>query len=166
MPTETSLEIQRSELVQIVESVFQTMMGLEVIEYEEPWFAAPDRMTSAVHLSGDWNGAVLFECDQHEACRFSARFLSMGMDEEVSDGDCPAVVDDVVRDVLGELTNMIGGNLKCLLPGGVQLSIPSVVDGEYSLRVCGAHVLEGLSFRCDEGVFWVSIVTTRPDIGK
>jgi CheY-specific phosphatase CheX len=77
-----------------------------------------------------------------------------------TDRDTPPAVDDVVRDVLGELANMIGGNLKCILNHGTRLSMPSVVDGDYTLRVCGAASQERLAFSCDEGVFRVSVLTT------
>jgi CheY-specific phosphatase CheX len=71
-------------------------------------------------------------------------------------------VDDVVRDVLGEMANMIGGNLKCVLTRGIRLSMPSVVDGsDYCMRVCGAVVRERLALRCAEGVFWVTVLATR-----
>jgi chemotaxis protein CheX len=104
-------------------------------------------------LTGDWNGAVLLECDRGQACRFAGRFLSM---------DPPETVDDVVRDVLGKLANMIGGNLKCVLTRGIRLSMPAVVDGsDYSLRVCGAEVRERLAFQCAEGLFWITVLTTR-----
>ncbi len=74
----------------------------------------------------------------------------------------PETVDDVVRDVLGELANMIGGNLKCVLTAGIVLSIPSVVDGSnYHLRVCGATARDRLSFQCDEGPFWVTILSVQ-----
>ncbi len=153
MPTELIAEILPSELAQIVESVFGTMLGLEIGECQAPWFPGADRLTAAVHLAGDWNGAVLVECDRGQACRFAGRFLSM---------DPPETVDDVVRDVLGELANMIGGNLKCVLTRGIRLSMPSVVDGsDYSLRVCGAEVRERLAFRCAEGPFWITILATR-----
>ena len=153
MPTEASIELLPSELAQIVESVFGTMLGLEVGECRTPWFPSEDRVTSAVHLAGDWNGAVLLECDRGQACRFASRFLSM---------DPPETVDDVVRDVLGELANMIGGNLKCTLTPGIRLSMPSVVDGSnYSLRVCGADIRERLAFQCAEGLFWITALTMR-----
>lgn len=153
MPTESSVEIQPSELVQIVESVFGTMMSLEVNQRGTPWFPSPDRLTSALHLAGDWNGAVLLECSPSQACRFAGRFLSM---------DPPDTVDDVVRDVLGELANMIGGNLKCVLTRGIRLSMPSVVDGsDYSLRVCGAEVRERIALGCDDGAFWVTVLASR-----
>jgi len=153
MATETSLEILPSELEQIVQSVFQTMLGLEVNECGRLWRPSEDQLTSAVHLSGEWNGVVLLECERVQACCFASRFLSI---------DPPQKVDDVVRDVLGELANMIGGNLKCVLAQGIRLSMPSVVDGsDFSLRVCGAEVRERLVFQCADGPFGITVLTTR-----
>jgi len=152
MPIESTIEIAPGDLAQIVESVFETMLGLESVQCEAPWFASGDRLTSAVHLAGDWKGAVLLECNRRQACHFTGRFLSM---------DPPDAVDDVVRDVLGELANMIGGNLKCVLSHGIHLSMPTVVDGsEYYLRVCGTEVRNRLAFQCAEGQFWVTVLAT------
>lgn len=150
MTAETTIRVLPDELGQIVESVFDAMMQLPVVRCGTEWFPDRDRLTSSVHLTGDWNGAVLLECDGRQACSFASRFLSMGPFEQV---------DDVVRDVLGELANMIGGNVKCVLAVGIRLSMPSVVDGsDYSLRVCGAVVAERLAFQCGEGVFWVTVL--------
>jgi chemotaxis protein CheX len=153
MATGSSIAIQPIELEQIVESVFGTMLGLGLCQGGTPWFPSADRLTSAIHLAGDWSGAVLIECSRSQACRFAGRFLSQ---------DPPETVDDVVRDVLGELANMIGGNLKCVLTRGIRLGMPSVVDGsDYSLRVCGAEVRERLAFGCSEGPFWVTVLGMR-----
>lgn len=150
MPTESSIEIQLGELAQIVQYVFQTMVCLEVSESNQSWSTGGDRLTATIHLAGDWKGALALECGRKQACAFAARFLSM---------DPPAVVDDIVRDVLGELANMIGGNLKCVLAGGLKLSMPSVVDGtDLSLRVCRAGIRERLVFECVEGVFSVAVL--------
>jgi chemotaxis protein CheX len=139
------------EITQIVQSVFETMLGLEVAECRTPWTPPSHPMTSAVHLSGNWNGALFLECSDAQARGFASRFLSI---------DPPAAVDDVVRDVLGEIANMIGGNLKCVLPPGMQLSMPSVVDGtDYSLRVCGSGIGDRLVFQCADGCFGVTVVT-------
>ncbi len=153
MLTETRLHLQPGELAQVVESVFLTMLCLEVREDRTPWFPSEERLTAAVHLAGEWNGAVLLECDRYQACRFAGRFLS---------GDAPAQVDDVVRDMLGELANMIGGNMKCVLAHGLRLSMPSVVNGgDYCLRICGAEIRERLAIQCVEGCFWVTVLSTR-----
>ena len=153
MLTELSVHILPSELAQVVGSVFESMTGLAPAQSGAPWFAGEGRLTATVHLAGDWNGAVLLECDRAAACRFAGRFLSV---------DPPEAVDDVVRDVLGELANMIGGNLKCVLTRGIRLSMPSVVDGNsYSQRVCGSDIQERLAFRCAEGDFWITILTVK-----
>jgi chemotaxis protein CheX len=153
MPIDLCIEIHAEELFQIVESVFGIMLRLDLYPSEAPWFPHGDRLTSAVHLAGDWNGAIVVECDRRQACRFAGRFLSM----EPSD-----TVDDVVRDVLGELANMIGGNVKGVLSSHIHLSMPSVMDGnDYSLRVCGAEIQQRLAFRCSEGVFWVTVLAVK-----
>ncbi len=150
MPTESSIEIQMGELAQIVEYVFKTMVCLEVSESNRPRIPDKDDLTATIHLAGEWKGALALECGRKEACAFAARFLSMSP---------PEVVDDVVRDVLGELSNMIGGNLKCVLAGGLKLSMPTVVDGaDHGLRVCRAGVRERLVFECAEGVFSVAVL--------
>jgi chemotaxis protein CheX len=138
-------------LSEIVKSVFLTMMDLELSSSEKPWHPGGDRLTSFVQLTGDWNGAVMFECSRHQACHFAGRILAM---------DPPDAVDDDVRDVLGELANMIGGNMKSGMTTGVRLSMPTVLDGsDYDLRVCRSQVKEKLAFQCADGHFWVTVLS-------
>ena len=147
MLTEVSMEM----LSEIVKSVFLTMMDLELSSSESPWHAGGDRLTSFVQLTGEWNGAVMLECSRQQACHFAGRILAM---------EAPETVDDDVRDVLGELANMIGGNLKCGMPTGVRLSMPTVLDGsDYDLRVCGSQVQERIAFQCDDSHFWVTVLS-------
>jgi len=151
MHTETT--IGPSEIAQIVESVFASMLRIDALPCDAPWFPSGERITSAVHLSGDWCGAVMIECDRSQACRFAGRFLSE---------DPPATVDNMVRDVLGELANMVGGNMKCVLTSGIRLSMPVVVDGvDYSMRVCGAEIGERVAFQCADGPFWVTVLAMK-----
>jgi chemotaxis protein CheX len=146
MSTEISAEI----VAQIVESIFSTMMGTEVSHCDTPWLSAGDRLTSSVFLEGEWNGAVSLECTQRQACQFAGEFLSM---------DPPGAVDDDVRDVLGELVNMIGGNLKSAIADRTQLSMPSVVDGSnYELHLCGSGPRQSIAFEFNGGHFWVTVV--------
>jgi len=147
-------QVTAEMVAQIVESVFITMMNLEVVPGRIPWSPAHDQLTSAVQLSGKWNGAVLLECNRWQACRFAGRFLST---------DPPDTVNDDVRDVLGELANMIGGNMKSAVATGLSLSIPSVTDGsDYGLRVCGSEIQNRLGFECAEGPFWVTLLAVAP----
>ena len=141
-------------LAQTVEAVFLDMMKINVLPSKTPWVPSHHQLTSVVHISGDWNGALLLECDRQLACQFAGRFLSM---------DAPENVNDEVRDVLGELAKMIGGNMKSALGEGLSLSMPSVTDGsDYGLRVCGSKIQGKLAFECADGPFWVTLLAVAP----
>ena len=144
---------QTEDLEQIAASVFSTMLGLEFQKRASTTACpvSPQTITASVKLVGDWDGAVLLHCMETQAREFAARFLGMPPPPEI-DGD--------VRDVLGELANMIAGNLKCTLRPGIQLSQPSVVDGSgSSLRRSGTVICE-VGFDTEEGPFWLSAVET------
>ena len=77
--------------------------------------------------------------------------------------DPPEAVNDDVRDVLGELANMIGGNIKSAVATGLTLSMPSVTDGsDYGVRICGSEVQDRLGFECAEGPFWITLLAVAP----
>ena len=149
-------QVHREDLEAVVTSVFATMMGLEVRPSMEPCPGAAGLLTAAVYLTGEWNGAACVHVEPAQACAFAGRFLGMPAEDSVSDD---------VRDVMGELANMIAGNLKCTLAPGIRVSVPSVTDGaEYSVRVCRASTVCRSGFQTDAGPCWVSLIEAEdPD---
>ena len=143
--------MSRAELSRIVQFVFVTMLSLGVDDCGPPWFPSGDRLTSA----------LLLECSPGMPLR---RPIPVhGLYGALAPNDAPSdIVDDDVRDVLGELANMIGGNMKSVLGAGIRLSMPTVVDGsDASLRVCGAQVRERLAFQSAVGPFWVTVLAAQ-----
>ncbi len=139
------------EMERVVTSVFDTMMGLNVEPVDAPWHPGRDRLVAAVQLIGMTNGVIVLETDQQHARKFAGCLLGM---------EPPETVDDDVRDALGELANVIGGNLKEILAPGAILSIPSAVDGaQFSVRICHCAEVERQAFSTDGGVFWVTWMT-------
>jgi CheY-specific phosphatase CheX len=96
-------EVSQNTVVDIVESIFSTMLEIDLSFSDTALSLTGERMTATVYLEGEWNGAVSIECTQSQACQFAGRFLA---------SEPPDAVDDDVRDALGELVNMIGGNVK------------------------------------------------------
>lgn len=94
-----------------------------------------------VHISGRWNGTLVFQCSLGAARQ--AAHVMFGSGEHDSTRD--------VQDAVGELTNMIGGNLKALMSDdGCFLSLPTVIEGsDYSVRVSGARVISRQVFTSD-----------------
>jgi chemotaxis protein CheX len=84
--------------------------------------AAPSdtSLTGSVFISGEWNGLVSLTCSSRAATQAAALMFAAPPDE-VSPSD--------VLDAVGELVNIVGGNIKGMLPPPSGLSLPSVTDG-------------------------------------
>lgn len=144
------IEAYKSDFKHVVRSVFETMLGLALEGAETPWVAASDRVTASVYFVGRWNGALLLECSHSQACFFTQLFLSR---------EQPPAMDSYVQDVLGELANMLAGNLKSILPQGIGISVPSITQGtDYTLRICRDHMVERFGFSGQSGIFWITLV--------
>lgn len=68
-------------------------------------------------VSGAWQGAISITC--------TAAFAREAADR-IFEGQCATPED--VRDAIGELTNIIGGGIKGLMPAPSRLSLPSVSE--------------------------------------
>lgn len=142
--------VNPATIAEIVHSIFSTMMDVDVSVADTPMVPSGDRLTASVCLEGAWNGAVSLQCGQRQACEFAGRFLAI---------DPPEDVDDDVRDVLGEIANMIGGNMKSSMGTEVRLALPTVINGsDYEVRVCGSSVQDTVGFQYFGGQFWVTVL--------
>jgi chemotaxis protein CheX len=96
----------------------------------------PSEVHSSVSISGSWTGHVVYASSTVAARKAAAAFLAMEADE-VSPED--------VSDVLGELANIVGGNVKAMLPTGCFLSLPQVVLApESATKYPNAERISGL----------------------
>jgi len=67
-----------------------------------------------------------------------------------------------VTDALGELANMIGGNVKALLPEPCRISLPAVADGmDYRLSVPGARPVTAVTWSCESEPLMVRLLERR-----
>jgi hypothetical protein len=94
---------------------------MSFLSAEEPLvapFAVPERehwWSAAVTVSGAWSGQVTVEISAAAAVAVTSVMLAT---EDVGAED--------VTDAVGELVNMVGGNVKAALPGPSGLSLPDV----------------------------------------
>lgn len=106
-------------------AVFSTMLNLEPLPGEPRQETDPPPLNGVMALlgfTGQWVGTGMFYCQEKLACRLSSLMLM----SEISD-----ITTDVL-DGVGELANMIMGNMKDQLEpvmGDLAMSIPTVVYG-------------------------------------
>lgn len=134
--------IATEHIAELVVNVWSTMLGTELLEVEPAPVTTPATLVSAcIQVTGDWEGTVLLQCSLGYAQALAGTMFEMGPDELSA---------EEVRDAMGELVNMVGGNFKGLLDGSCLISLPTVVEGgEYSISIKGASLRNALQFEDD-----------------
>lgn len=148
---ETHLETYRQSAINVVSDVFSTMLSTSAAEAAGPSKAAgAHTVVGAVYFAGDWKGAVLLQCEPPQAFEFTSLLMGIPRPQEVNDD---------VRDTIGEIVNMLAGNLKSALAASTALSMPSVVEGVgFTLKVLGGNSSLPIYFSSDHGPFSITLV--------
>jgi chemotaxis protein CheX len=153
------------DLMAITEQVWASYLDPEGVSPLLPGPpAAPSRDVSAsVSLTGAWRGHIVVSCSSTASRNAAAALLGSDADD---------ITADDIMDALGELANIIGGNVKSLLPDPSALSLPVVlIDGNSGwplvgelCRLDGTWLGEPIAVRVLEGS--VSRRAMGPDAGK
>ena len=77
-------------------------------------------MYATVHISGEWDGTVCLSCSLLAGRHATSAMFGLS-DDEVTEAD--------INDAVGELVNVVGGNIKSLVPAPSVLSLPVVTVG-------------------------------------
>jgi chemotaxis protein CheX len=125
--------ISTEEIFAVTANVFTTMIGSPVeLDTNCPQLAERSPITGCVQIAGEWTGAVLVQTTGELATHAASRMLAME-ESEVQKEDC--------QDTMAEIANMIGGNIKSLVPGPSVLSLPTVTCGEdFNIRIFGTTI--------------------------
>jgi chemotaxis protein CheX len=128
------LTIGTDEVTEIATIVWSTLLDRDLIPVEAA--AGLDPSAGAqVSIEGAFDGRVRVEMALPLARQLAAQMFMLGEDE---------VDDSLVDDALGELANIIGGNIKALLPSPSKLSLPGPSGG------AAGEVLAEVVLACDE----------------
>lgn len=132
----------------IVSDLFRSMLQMEVALTLDEKSDHASVVTATIEFDGAWKGILELGCSNVQAVCFAGRFLQMSLTE----------MDEEVHDVVGELANIIAGNLKQTLPDHVALGTPTVVRALATEAPLPAGTLVGTySFSSDVGLFSVRL---------
>lgn len=145
LSTDSGMEVvSPSDVVVIAQDVWASFLDLQLDPVPSDITARDGQlsMVGVVHVSEAWRGVVLLECSDAMARHVAATMFA----SEVS-----TLTDAEVVDALGELTNMIGGNIKSLLPAPSRLSLPAVGPGVWPTTVPDAAAVSRVMFVASSG---------------
>lgn len=139
----------------IVADLFLAMLQMEVdlALHRESNHASV--VTASIDFDGAWKGLLELRCSREQAHCFAERFLQMSLTE------CDAEVHDTV----GELANIIAGNLKQVLPQRVSLGTPRVAFGPAAeVRMPIGKLVGSHCFASDAGLFSVTLLKAENEV--
>lgn len=146
------------EIIKCSKDVFSTMLMVELEAEEGAGQEKPaiqSNITSMIGLGGGIKGLLAVHCPLSVATAITSTFLGMDVEE----------IDDDVKDAIGEIANMIAGNLKISFAAvdvKVELAIPTSVVGDSfyvsgngdSIRLAVPLIMEGKTF-------WVELMYVK-----
>jgi flagellar motor switch protein FliN/FliY len=135
--------------------VFDTMLSakLEIADKISPDNLEKIRNVGSVSFAGDATGMVSIHVGDNFSRELAADMLGMEIEELESDEE--------IRDMLGELSNIVGGNLKSTFTDTglvCALSTPSFTTGtDFKIESLNMEKYERFAFICDANIVFVEM---------
>ena len=134
-----------------IRTVWSTQLGLEIHDAEHrvnP--SGTPTITAAIHISGDFHGGIRLDCSR-ALIRRAASIMFNLPEDQLNDAD--------ERDVVGEITNVVAGNIKALIPGSNSISLPTIIDGsDYKVSTLDVSSSDDFSFTLDGEQLTVTVL--------
>lgn len=146
------MQFKEDELVQYAEMVWTSFLGLEALRSHEAYCPEPTNVEACVQISGAWVGVVTLNCPET---------LSHKITEIMFQLSAESASLEEVQDAMGEIINMIGGNLKSVMPPPCHLSLPIVAVNGHSLHFPMTQIVCRVTMQCLNQLFQVTILKQK-----
>lgn len=114
----------KQKIVDSTTEIFTSMVMMDVERCEDAVVQSPqvDSISGVIGLAGAYKGVLAIHLPNQIALDITSSFLGMDVDE----------INEDVEDAVGEIANMLGGDVKGFLSdtgSDIDLSLPSTVSG-------------------------------------
>ncbi len=142
------------KIIESAKEIFSTMIMMEIeVSKEESGdqLGLTDSISGIIGLAGMRKGVLAIHLPKEVAMAITGNFLGMEVTE----------VNEDVEDAVGELANMLGGNVKTILSEkgrDIELSMPSTISGRhYDFQSTKEAERIAIPFDCEAGKFSVEL---------
>lgn len=104
-------------VAQITHEIWSALLMADGAPELLPGELGGSEVVASVHITGEWDGTVCLSCSHLAARHVSAVMFGLA-DKDLTTDD--------INDAVGELVNVVGGNIKSLVPSPSVLSLPIV----------------------------------------
>lgn len=131
------MDPNRDDLLQLASTVWSSVLSLPTIEVDpRPPHPGTYVLIGTIRFDGAWVGHLDLRCSAAAAREVAGAMFAT---------DPADLAEDEIRDALGELANIVGGNLKALLPQPTHISLPIVRTTEWRAEANNYDHVVGLA---------------------
>lgn len=148
----------RERIIESAKEIFSSMLMMEIVDVEsDENQVAPliDSISGVIGLAGTHKGVLAIHLPHKVAIAVTSSFLGMDVEEMNND----------VEDAVGELANMLGGNVKSILSEkgrDINLSLPTTISGShYDYQSNQDADRYYIKFQCEPGEFAVELLLEK-----
>jgi chemotaxis protein CheX len=142
------------KIIESAKEIFSSMVMMEISANGDSMIKSEpliESISGVIGLAGTHKGVLAIHIPNKVAMAITSSFLGMDVDE----------INEDVEDAVGELANMLGGNVKSILSENgrdINLSLPSTITGkQYDFQPTKEAERIIIPFRCDAGEFTVDL---------
>jgi chemotaxis protein CheX len=130
------------EISQFVTDIWATFMSAKASPTDEPFKpkGKDNTLAGCVQITGEWQGSVTLYAPKEIGRKVAATMYGLDKTE---------VEDQQIQDVVGEITNILAGNIKSILPATCSISLPCVAVTDFDLHHPGSEMLTAVNFECE-----------------
>lgn len=145
--------VYEQNLVEATKEIFETMIMIPIDSrpaLKEKLNQFNNCVSSMVGLAGEYQGMLAVHAPANVAQGIANAFLELDLNE----------INEEVKDAMSEFANILAGSIKSILnPQGnnIQLSIPSVIYGDYNMIIFSNAEWIIIPFQIEAGQFFVEL---------
>ncbi len=147
------MDIQ-DKIIESAQEIFSTMVMMDITASGDSLATLgplTDSISGVVGLAGTHKGVLAIHIPSKVAIAITSSFIGMDVEE----------INEDVEDAVGELANMLGGNVKSILSEkgkDINLSLPTTIVGEkYEFQPTKDSDKCIIPFQCDTGEFYIEL---------
>lgn len=140
------------KIIESAKEIFSTMVMMEISvsgDHTSKTVPLTESISGVIGLAGTHKGVLAIHIPNKVAMAITSSFLGMDVDE----------INEDVKDAVGELANMLGGDVKSILSDNgrdIALSLPSTITGQqYDFQPTKEAERIIIPFSCDSGEFTI-----------
>lgn len=144
------MQFLEKEIQEYTQLVCSTLLGLDAKPLPTGSIekSSEDSASGSVQVTGEWNGLIMLSLPSLLVNTLTETMFSLEPEK--------SSIDDK-KDAVGELINMIGGNIKALLPQPSELSPPILAFGGHELYFPSTKLVTHCQFECQGHIFSLSL---------